>query len=134
MIFAALLLAAAAAEAEPELDCTRDNLAQQEMNICAAQDYEAADADLNAQWKLTSAEMRTYDEDEAFDDGRPGYYQTLLDSQRAWIAFRDSNCTVQGYIFRGGSMEPFMVSACMARMARERTAELRELVQDEGAQ
>ncbi len=131
MILAALLLAGAAADTEPELDCTRDNLAQQEMNICAAWDFEAADKALNAQWKITAEIMKGMDEDggeDFYGAGGPGFRKTLLDAQRAWIKYRDAHCVTEGYIFRGGSMEPFMVSTCMARLTRERIVALEDLV------
>jgi uncharacterized protein YecT (DUF1311 family) len=133
MIFAFLVLAAAAADAGPPIDCKRDDLPQQEMNICAGREFEAADKALNEQWRLTSGAMRQMDQQYGaqFSDGRPSFFETLVDAQRAWIAFRDKNCTVQGYAFRGGSGESFMVSACMAWMTRERTDELKQLIERE---
>lgn len=125
----ALLLLAAAANADPELDCTRDDLAQQELNICVRMDFEQADKALNAQWKLTAAEMKRRDAEygDLYADGEPGYYDTLLAAQRAWITFRDANCRLSGYEMRGGSAEPMVVSGCMADMTVKRTKELRDL-------
>ena len=105
-----LLLSAAAPAGDPQWNCD-DPVAQQEMNWCAHQEYLKADAGLNAQWKVTAAEMKR--RDAAWDsshDERPGYFATLLEAQRAWIKFRDSHCASEGYLFRGGSMEPLMVS------------------------
>ena len=130
MILAALLLAGVAADAEP--DCASDDLPQQEMNYCAAMDFEAADAALNAQWKITAAATREMDEEIDREwDKQPGYYETLLAAQRAWLVYRDGQCASEGYLFRGGTMEPFMVGMCKARLTRARTAELRDLVGDE---
>ena len=132
MILAALLLIAAEAaepgEAAP--DCTSEALPQQDMNFCAAKDFEAADAELNQTWKDAAAEMKRRDaaERDLPDDGRPGYYQALLDAQRAWLDYRDKNCVTAGYIFRGGTMEPFMVASCKARLTQLRTEELHALV------
>jgi uncharacterized protein YecT (DUF1311 family) len=131
MILAALLFVAAAPNVEREPDCTSDDLPQQEMNYCAAQDFWAADAELNAQWKITADAMRQMDASDPADDGRPGYYQTLLDGQRGWLKYRDGQCDSEGYAFRGGSMEPFIVGGCRARLTRARTQELRELVPGE---
>ena len=56
MIFAALLTLAAAAQ-DRAVDC--DNaMAQPDLNACAYQEYERADAALNTQWKLTVAAMK----------------------------------------------------------------------------
>ena len=131
MILPALLLAAAPAD-DPPWNC-EDPGPQQEMNYCAHQDYLKADAAMNAQWKITAAVMKEMDTEGSnlSWDKRPGYFDTLLEAQRAWIKFRDALCTSEGYIFRGGSMEPFMVSTCKTAMTEARTKQLRDLVEVE---
>lgn len=106
---------------------------QAEMTLCAGQDYQRADAELNALWGEVSAQARDNDR-LAGEDGRPGYAETLLKAQRAWISFRDANCTYEGFAARGGSMEPMLASQCLARMTTERTEQLRQLMQDLGTQ
>jgi uncharacterized protein YecT (DUF1311 family) len=125
MMFLLPILAAAAA---PALDC-ENAFAQQEMNRCAAIEFEQADKELNRQWKITAAVMKKRDADygDAFNDGRPGYFQTLLDSQRAWLQYRDRQCANEGYLFRGGTMEPLMVGTCKTRLTKLRSEELHEL-------
>jgi len=129
MILATLLLFAAPA-AEPEVDC--DNaMAQSELNACAYREYERADAALNAQWKLTVAHMKKVDAD--FDrtyDKRPGYYDTLLAAQRAWLTYREQHCTSEGYTMRGGSAEPMVFSGCMTQLTEARTKELKDLIEE----
>jgi uncharacterized protein YecT (DUF1311 family) len=122
------LLPLLAEAAEPQLDCDNPQYPQ-EMNICAAREFEAADALLNAQWKLTSEVMKQRDTewDSSWDE-RPGYFDQLLAAQRAWIAFRDAHCASEGYEFRGGSMEPFMIGTCMTKLTEERTAQLKDLI------
>lgn len=114
---------------EPALDC--DNaMTQMAMNHCAHLDYEAADAALNAQWKITAATMKQRDENFDSDrDTRSGYFETLLEAQRAWLAYRDAHCQSEGYYARGGSLEPMLVSSCLAQLTRERTSQLAELVE-----
>ena len=104
---------------------------QQEMNICAHRDYLIADAALNAQWLLTRQAMRERDSeaDNPDWDDRPGHFDTLLEGQRAWIAYRDAHCRSEGYIARGGSLEPLLVSTCKTRLTQQRTEQLRELAQ-----
>jgi uncharacterized protein YecT (DUF1311 family) len=116
--------------AEPALDC--DNaITQVDMNQCAFEDYQVADAGLNAQWTQTSSVMKSRDENfESEYDTRSGYFDTLLEAQRAWLGSRDAHCRNKGYIARGGSLEPLLVSSCMAHLTRLRTAELEELVED----
>jgi uncharacterized protein YecT (DUF1311 family) len=133
MLLVPLLMAAAQPEgaARSEIDCALDSLPQQHMNYCAAQDFHAADAALNAQWTLTANSMKRIDAEYPANDGRPGYFDTLLAAQRAWLAYRDGQCQSEGYTFRGGSMEPFMVATCRTRLTKQRTEELRALESEE---
>ena len=109
-----------------------DPIAQQEMNWCAAEEYRAADAELNRQWAKTSARMKErdagWDDSVAMDwDKRPGWFDSLLEAQRAWIAYRDAHCRLDGYEARGGSLEPLLVSTCKTALTKERTEQLRSL-------
>jgi uncharacterized protein YecT (DUF1311 family) len=129
MIIASLLLMTALA-ADPEVDC-ENPMAQPELNACAYQEYERADAALNAQWKRTAAKMK--EQDRGFDrtyDKRPGYYDTLLAAQRAWLAYRDQHCATEGYAMRGGSAEPMVISGCMANLTEARTEQLKALIEE----
>jgi uncharacterized protein YecT (DUF1311 family) len=86
---------------------------------------------LNAQWKITAAAMKARDAGSANyrgDDTRAGYFESLLEAQRAWLRYRDAHCRTEGYIARGGSMEPMLVSGCKAHLTRMRTEELKALV------
>ncbi|WP_428628970.1 lysozyme inhibitor LprI family protein [Sphingopyxis sp.] len=127
MILTSLLMLVAAAQ-DPAVDC-ENAMAQPDLNACAYQEYERADAALNAQWKLTAAAMKA--QDKGFDrsyDKRPGYYETLLAAQRAWLTYRDRQCDAEGYTMRGGSAEPMVISGCLATLTEARTAELKALI------
>jgi len=105
---------------------------QIEMNICAHRDFLIADAELNEQWSVTRAAMRDRDASRAeYPDGddRPGYFETLLEAQRAWLNYRDAHCRSEGYYARGGSLEPLLVSTCKTALTKTRTNQLRELVE-----
>jgi uncharacterized protein YecT (DUF1311 family) len=128
MILLSLLLAAAPADG-PQWNC-EDPQAQQEMNHCAHQDYLKADAALNAQWKKAAAVMKQRDAGWDSDwDRRAAYFDTLLEAQRAWITYRDTHCTSEGYHFRGGSLERLLVAMCKTGLTEERTKQLRGLVE-----
>lgn len=123
MILLALLAQAQAAT----IDCA-EPLTQSAMTICATRDFERADAALNAQWTLTAAAMRDSDAPPgAVQDGRPGYFETLIEAQRAWRRYRDAHCASEGFYARGGSLEPMLVARCRARLTERRTEQLREL-------
>ena len=127
MIFALLLLLAQPANAEPDQVCD-DPLTQQAMNTCAAMDFERADERLNEQWRETAAVMRELDaEIDRENDSQPGHFETLLAAQRAWLEFRDAQCRTEGFMARGGSMQPMLVSQCKAYLTELRIEQLRNL-------
>lgn len=131
-MISALLMLLAQANDLPECDEQAAEMGvQQEMNICAHRDYLIADAALNAQWRLTRQAMRERDSeaDKPDWDDRPGYFDTLLEAQRAWITYRDAHCRSEGYSARGGSLEPLLVSTCKTHLTKLRTAQLRELAE-----
>jgi uncharacterized protein YecT (DUF1311 family) len=105
----------------------RDPQAQLDMNMCAGIDFERADAALNAAWREAIAAARAADREiDRQSDQRPTEEAKLREAQRAWLLFRDAECTVEGYEeARGGSMEPMVYSGCRARLTRERIAQLR---------
>ena len=117
----ALLLAAAAVDAAPddpiENACYEADQSQQGMNRCAGDAYERADKALNAQWRQVLAQ---------YDD--PGAKKLLLESQRAWLKYRDAQCEAAAYDNRGGSIWPLINSGCLASLTRQRTQELKELI------
>jgi uncharacterized protein YecT (DUF1311 family) len=124
-VIAALLLLASA----PAAPCDEPQ-DQQTMNRCAHEDFLAADKALNAQWKLTVAEMKARDRElDRTSDREPGHYETLLAAQRAWLNYRDAQCMSEGFLFRGGTMAPLIVSSCKARLTEARTKELKDLVE-----
>ncbi len=115
----------------PDWNCDSP-VQQQEMNWCAHREFLAIDDELNHQWAETSALMKA--RDEAWDvgnrpdwDERQGYFDTLLAAQRAWLAFRDAHCRLDGYAARGGSLEPLLISTCKTELTETRTQELRVL-------
>jgi len=129
MMLMSLMLLAAAAQ-EPRVDCDNPQY-QVEMNFCAGRDYDAADTELNAQWKLTVAALKARDKtiDRSYDS-QPTHYDTLLAAQRAWLTYRDQHCLSESFAARGGSMAPMLHSGCMARLTKERTEQLKALVEE----
>jgi uncharacterized protein YecT (DUF1311 family) len=128
MILSTLLALAGAAQTQkPNCDTW---LSQNEMNGCTRLEFERADAEMNAQWKKAVAKSKAWDrEPEHTPDGRPGYFETLLAAQRAWLVYRDQHCMREGYIMRGGSAEPYVYNTCRSRLTKARTAELKVLAE-----
>ncbi len=125
----ALTIAFAAAAMQPmtEAECAAA-MSQMEMNACAQQAFERADAELNALYRRlidgAREDDRSPDNGRSDGDDRPGAEATLREAQRAWVAFRDAHCRGEGYAERGGSMEPMIFHQCLERLTRERIAQL----------
>jgi uncharacterized protein YecT (DUF1311 family) len=100
---------------------------QADLTAQAGADWKRADTAMNAQYRATMAFMKTMDGHAGVANG-PSYRQALLASQRAWLTFRDAQCVMQGYGYRGGSAEPMERLACRATLTRERTKQLKDLV------
>jgi uncharacterized protein YecT (DUF1311 family) len=103
-------------------------ITQSDMTRCEILRFEAADRDMNRQWKLTLAAERTADRSPR-GDSRPGYADQLLKAQRAWLAYRDEHCRSDGYRMRGGSAEPMLIAGCRAELTEQRTRQLAALAE-----
>ncbi len=117
LIFASLLLTA------QEPDCT-DPQTQADMNQCAGREAAEADADLNLIYKEVVAHYEQMDRDSESTEG----VKRLRAAQRAWVAFRDAQCSLAGYEALGGSMETLLVAGCEAELTKRRAAELRMML------
>jgi uncharacterized protein YecT (DUF1311 family) len=119
------LLALAAAASVP---C--GNLSNQAaMTECQGQAARRADAAMNAVWKRLLPQMRQADAhpDDPDDPAlrkEPGYAQSLVAAQRAWLAWRDQECRIESYEWRGGTMQSYSENECMEILTRERTRQL----------
>jgi uncharacterized protein YecT (DUF1311 family) len=123
----ALALLAAHQTPSEQWNCA-DPQAQSEMNACAAIDFERADAELDAEYRRAIDHARANDREESGrmeGDDRPGEEASLREAQRAWLAYRDAHCRLQGYEARGGSMEPMLYAGCRTGLTRARSAQLR---------
>lgn len=123
---AALLMLLALPAGAQEVDC-ENAMAQQEMNFCAAQDYEEADAALNDAYRQARAAMKGLDAN--LSAGDRGAEAALLAAQRAWLPYRDAACASEGWLMHGGSAEPLVVYGCLATLTRQRTQDLLYLVE-----
>ncbi|MES2916064.1 MAG: lysozyme inhibitor LprI family protein [Pseudomonadota bacterium] len=112
--------------AAQEVDCANP-VTQMEMNQCAYDDWEAADADLNTAYQAAMRLLRSWDD--GMPEGEKGGAEALKQAQRAWITFRDKACEAEGYAMKGGSAEPLLVYGCMRLLTEERTGHLTSMVE-----
>jgi len=118
---AAMIASVGFASTAQTVDCA-NAYTQQDMNACAAQDFAAADRDLNAAYGEARAAMRLIDAD--LSASERGAEAALRDAQRAWITFRDNACLAEGFQMRGGSAEPLLVFGCKERLTQQRASDL----------
>ena len=130
-ILAAMVLPVLAQE-QPEVDCA-NAMTQSDLNICASRDYQAADEALNAVYrKALTAAQETDRQIREYDENAVGAVDALKKAQRAWIPYRDGQCAFAGFAARGGSMEPMLISGCLAELTAKRTEELKATMEGLG--
>lgn len=122
--------AGAAEPAAPDvIGCNPDGV-QIELNACARDEFERADAELNAAWKALLAAL----------DSQPAAVKQARAAQRAWLAFRDAEVEAHFPLEDGedphvmyGSMYPMSRHGVMTTLTRQRTEQLRVRIDELGA-
>ncbi|WP_365894679.1 lysozyme inhibitor LprI family protein [uncultured Sphingomonas sp.] len=96
------------------------------INECLKQELERKDAELSATYRraVASAKRNDLTIDRRLDK-RPGYYETILKAERAWIVFRDAHCAEMGNRMRGGTGEGTSILACLLDQTETRIKQLR---------
>lgn len=102
------------ASAAQAADCNRNDQTQMGLNSCAAADYTAADAKLNAAYGEI---MKRLADDQ---DSR----KLLQTAQRAWIGFRDAECNFVTNDSKDGSIYPMLQANCLEAQTQERLKQL----------
>jgi len=118
LIFALSILPVSAEDFDPRCDLPK--------SLCEVQlKLEAADAELNSVYKAVMKHIEA--------DGLAGTYvekdelkRSLLESQRAWIKFRDSNCEAFYTLNSGGAQRNEARTECLTEMTEARTAYIRD--------
>jgi uncharacterized protein YecT (DUF1311 family) len=101
----------AAATAAQAMDCTpgvsRD---QRTMNACANEAYMKADGDLNSLYKQITERLKN----------NADTLKLLVDAEKAWLAFRDAECTFSGSAAAQGTVYPMIVAECKEGVTTKR--------------
>ncbi|MBV6656610.1 MAG: DUF1311 domain-containing protein [Devosiaceae bacterium] len=96
-----------------------DPQTQMAMNECAVQEFTEADLALNDAW----------DELRLARQAEPAW-QLILEAQRSWLPFRDLHCEAEAARYEGGSIQPLIRYSCLASLTNQRTAQLRDFLND----
>ena len=91
---------------------------QQDLNQCASQAFQKADAELN---KLYQQLMK---------DAGAAEKVKLRAAQLAWIKFRDAHCEYEAFGNTGGSIYPMVYGFCLAGVTGERSKQFRDTLKE----
>ncbi|WP_182087220.1 lysozyme inhibitor LprI family protein [Aureimonas sp. ME7] len=97
-------------------DICDDQTTQTALSACAAQQFEQADDKLNTAYAEVLERL----------EGEPPRRDLLRAAQRAWVAFRDAECTFAVSGTEGGSAEPMVNAQCRAELTDRRTGDLKD--------
>lgn len=104
------------------LDC-KNAMNTMDMNDCAAIEQKAVEVRLNEVYQRVMKELDKPDEElEKYAEVK----KKLLEAQRAWVRFRQSDCDAQYAYYMGGSMRNLVYLGCMQSRAETRIKELEE--------
>jgi uncharacterized protein YecT (DUF1311 family) len=112
------------ARIEARLDaCMKVDGSNSGMKQCTSSAYQAADKILNETYQQLSKSWSAGDSDSVERKKR------LVAAQRAWVAFRDADCSLQASDMLGGTGEGLIVLGCLYKATSDRAKQLEELMQ-----
>ena len=91
-------------------ECMNKATAQADMTQCAAKALRASDVELNKSFQQL---QRRFSDDAAAK-------KRLVAAQRAWLAFRDSECAFSASGVQGGSAFPMIYGLCLDGLTQKR--------------
>lgn len=117
-----LVIAGAAALLTVEEACSDviNKEGQQPGNACSALHAKKVEAELNKVWAQAVPVFRQRDRNWERLHDNPGYFQLILDEQRAWIRYREARCGLERHEMNGGSAATYTYNYCMVDMALDR--------------
>lgn len=83
---------------------------QMELNQQTYKEYQSADAEMTKTYKLILSKMTIAKQK-----------QELIETQRAWIKYKESHCKAISNLYEGGSMQPMVQSQCLTEITEQRT-------------
>jgi uncharacterized protein YecT (DUF1311 family) len=123
-IFFALIVTSAFCQSAATDPCWKTAMAQSELNHCAALDAREADTELNHVYQDLLAKLK----------GNDTATKKLRAAQKAWLVFRDAHLQelypAEDKQAEYGSMFPMCYSQVATAMTRDRTAQLRRMLDD----
>jgi uncharacterized protein YecT (DUF1311 family) len=88
---------------------------QMQMDACSKEGFDLADRELNQAY--SAAQRALGPEDRA----------RLTKAEKSWLAYRDDDCAAEASLYEGGSIKPTIKTACLDKLSRERTVEIKRI-------
>lgn len=136
----ALAVAPSAASATPKSElaaidarlkvCMDKDSSNLGMKTCTGDAYDAADKILNKVYNSAAANLKKVSKDTDVVQNNNETLKRLIASERAWIAYRDADCDLQGTEMLGGSGENLVIVSCQLSMTEQRVKALDELFRE----
>lgn len=96
-------------------ECDNAQGGQAGLNECYDKAFKKSDGELNKLYKQIEARLKS----------DPDRTKLLVAAQRAWVAFRDGECTFQASGSAGGSVGPMIHSMCLDTETKGRIEDFR---------
>jgi uncharacterized protein YecT (DUF1311 family) len=94
-----------------------------EINQCLSNQLKARDKSLNSAYKELLKRLDKSDPSSGVD--YPRARRQLVEAQRAWISFRDNDCSGRVVLYEGGSIRGAVYTGCLIAHTERRTNDLR---------
>lgn len=94
-----------------------------EINQCLSNQLEARDKSLNVAYKALLRRLDDSDRSDGIDYARAR--RLLVEAQRAWISFRDNDCSGRTVLYQRGSIRWEVYTECLIAHTERRTNELK---------
>ena len=94
-----------------------------EINKCLDKVFKAKDRELNEAYQSLLKQLSTSNSTDKTD--YPGIKKELADAQRAWIVFRDSDCSALYKFWETGSIRGIKYAYCRIEHTEQRTIQLK---------
>ncbi|AIA70989.1 lysozyme inhibitor LprI family protein [Pectobacterium atrosepticum] len=123
LIAAAMLAGMSVSTSLWAADCANPS-ASAEVDSCAKQGKEATEQALNKAWSEAKGRITTtYKVD---DKLQKEYQQNLVDSQRGWLKYRDSQCKMQAFLAEEGTTaHDTLTNNCISDIDKQRIEQLK---------
>jgi uncharacterized protein YecT (DUF1311 family) len=101
-----------------QISCN-DAQSQAQMNACASLSATNSDKKLNLIYQQIKSRLNNFQQK-----------KSLVETQRIWIKFRDSQCAFEKSFYSGGSIAPTIYYSCLSELTEQRNKQLQNILNE----